>query len=247
MEKLNTGENITKPYVQERAVSTNVQLPDVGLNCPSKSGADLAKGGDTSLQVADLLPITMQAYNKGEELPDCKENDTGGASKIRRDFSQQLYKANKNLVRLQHEFGKLQNLSLEFDEMVDDNRKRKTDHSAVELKGVQDSLEAVNRRIDDIAINQQEFATVLLKMEVYAKKQNKADRLILDSLSTTLAKLDAQMEQATTNKQPPEWATDIKTSIHDVNKENREIASKICITLIVNCIVCLIVTSITLT
>lgn len=230
MEKLNCGKKNTKSLVPVSAVSSTEQFPEIGFSVPINSGQinDFTKG-KTSLQLADLLPIQTQVGDKGEELPDCKEKDPVEATKIQRDFSLQLNKANKNLIRLQYEFGKLQNLSMELD------------HNPIDFKDMQDSMETMNRRIDGIAKNQQEFVALLLKMSISAKKQDKADKLILDSLSTTLAKLDVQMEQIITNKQPPEWAIDMTKYIHDMGNENREMAMKMWIAIIANFIVCLIV------
>lgn len=166
-----------------------------GENSPTKNVPQDSRGHLASANSTTNVNSAKLIRREFDEKSDVTDDTTDDMLKVRDQFFDQLHKANKNLLKLQNEFGKLHHMSLEFDGMVETLKTSKHPGKMDDLKKIKKSMDSMNKRMDAITSNQDEVAAMILKLDSRTKQQFEADKKNFELILPVLERMDTQLGQ----------------------------------------------------
>lgn len=231
IENLNDNKKTTKSTANQQQIKSSSKATVLR---PEHSSPHLI-----AHHISDFLPTIMSIGNKTEAAP---QKDLGDeVIKMREQFIDQLSKANKNLLRLQNEFGKLHYMSMEFDGLVEtfkESNKRPTAWNNNDLKKIKNSIDSMDERIRSIANEQHNLIAMLLKMDLRMKQQCKTDKLNFDAIALALVTVEEKLAQITEETKSTVTTEQFQQHIEIVlNAQSQQIQSTVVVAFILSMIV----------
>lgn len=205
---------------------------------PANDGQNVASANIVTGQIADLVPGIMATDDGAGADRDAQKDLGDGMIKMREQFSDQLSKANRNLLRLQNEFGKLHHMSLEFDELVG-SLTGPHGYDVNDLNKIKDSMDSMDERVRGIASNQDNLTAMLMKMDLRMRQQQKADKLNFDSTAGALAKIDVLLARMVEANEPAAMAEKMQQHTDAaLNAQTQQITTTIIVVVVLGIALC---------
>lgn len=237
----NVNQQQIKPYSRASALKT-ISSPSSIKLISSDAIGNILSPDIISHDIAEILPGIMDIGDKNNAKHDPQKDLGDEVIEMRQQFMDQLNKANRNLLRLQHEFGKLHHMSVEFDGLVGsfkESNRHPNARDMIALQKVKDSMDLLDERVCGIASSQQDLVAMLLKMDLRIRQQYKADKLNYDSIDVMLATIDGKLAQIVEEQESTVKTEQIQRYIQSaMNAQSQQITLKVVIVFIVSMVFC---------